>query len=229
MNFTIDKVRNKSLNLKRMNRLSLLFKNVASYSLLNFSGCRTTGPFHSFLKITKFPNPIPRKNTRRDNFSRSSVRLSPLHSFLTELTMTTVIGTLKLTSFFNLIPLSVESSVEGAQNYSLRVEKFGWGWRLVAWHLVNWILFFAQIFQITSCTHTLMSDVRGNAYAVHICILIGSLFGSIFVLTVYVKQKEWILLLRQHEKLLGTISGESLQQINSLKTQASLFVDIENL
>ena len=124
--------------------------------------------------------------------------------------MKTVIGTLKVTSFFNLIPLSLTSSSSSSKTYSLKIKKFGWGWRLLAWHLINWILFFAQIFQITSFIHTLVGDVRGNAFAVHVFCLIASLFGSIFVLAVYMKQKEWILLLRQHEKLLGIISGESL-------------------
>ena len=128
-------------------------------------------------------------------------QLGPLHSFMTKFTLKTAVGVFKINSYLRLVPF------ENTSKDSLAVRKLGRGWKLMAWHLVNWIFFFAQIFQIVSYIHTLRGTVRGNAFAVHTFCLIVSLFGSAFVLPVYMKPKECVLLLRQHEKLLQKIAG----------------------
>ena len=127
--------------------------------------------------------------------------LGPLHSFMTKFTLKTAVGVLNINSFLRLVPF------ESTSRDSLAVRKLGSGWKLMAWHLVAWVFFFAQIFQILSYIHRLMGNVRGNAFAVHTFCLIVSLFGSAFVLPVYMKPKECVLLLRQHEKLLQKIAG----------------------
>ena len=128
-------------------------------------------------------------------------RPSPFHSLMTQFTLKTAVGVFKINSFLRLVPF------ESTSKDSLAVRKVGSGWKLMSWHLVNWIFFFAQIFQILSYIHTLMGNVRGNAFAVHTFCLIVSLFGSAFVLPVYMKPRECVLLLRQHEKLLQKIAG----------------------
>ena len=131
-----------------------------------------------------------------------AVKLSPLHSFMTRFTLQTAVRLFKIISFLKLVPFECTSKD------SLGFRKLRSGWKLMSWHLINWIFFFAQIFQILSFTHTLMGGVRGNAFAVHTVCLVCSLFGSAFVLSVYMKSNECILLLRQHERLLQKVSGK---------------------
>ena len=129
--------------------------------------------------------------------------LSPFHKFLGNFTLKTAVVVYKVCSFLKSVPFSLES------NDSLRVRKFQSRWKLLLWHLVNFLFYFAANFQFLTYIHTIFGGIRGNAFAVHTIYLMASLFGLVFMLSLYMKPDVCILLLRQHDKLLQTIAGKS--------------------
>ena len=127
---------------------------------------------------------------------------SPLHKFLANLTLKTAVAVYKVCSLLKSVPFALES------NDSLRVKKFESRWKLFLWHSLNWLFYFAANFQFLTYVHTLCGGVRGNAFAVHTLYIMASLFGLVFMLSLYMKPDVCILLLRQHDKLLQTIAGK---------------------
>ena len=128
--------------------------------------------------------------------------MSPTQDFLAKITMTTAIAVYKVCSIIKSVPFALES------NDSLRVRKFESRWKIWLWHLVNFLFYFAACFQFLTFIHTLTSGLRGNAFAVHTLYLMASLFGLVFMLSLYMKPDVCVLLLRQHDKLLQTIAGK---------------------
>ena len=128
--------------------------------------------------------------------------LSPLHSFLSNFTLKTAVAVYKVCSLLKSVPFTLES------NDCLRVRKFESRWKLLLWHLANFLFYFAANIQFLTYVHTLFGGVRGNAFAVHTIYLMASLFGLVFMLSLYMKPDVCILLMRQHDKLLQTIAGK---------------------
>ena len=128
--------------------------------------------------------------------------LSLFHKFLANFTLKTAVAVYRVCSLLKSVPFALES------NDSLRVRKFESRWKLFLWHSLNLLFYFAANFQFLTYIHTSCGGVRGNAFAVHTIYLMASLFGLVFMLSLYMKPDVCILLRRQHDRLLQTIAGK---------------------
>ena len=127
--------------------------------------------------------------------------MGPVHSFLTKMTLKTAVVVFTACSFLKGFPFALESTD------SLRVRKYTAKWKIALWHVSNFIFYFAATFQFTTYMYALTTDLRGNGFAIHTIYVMYSLFGVVFMLSVYMKPDVCILMLNQHDRLLQIIEG----------------------
>ena len=128
--------------------------------------------------------------------------MSPSHFFLTNFTLKTATVVFKVCTLLNAFPFALESKD------SLRVRKHSSKFRIALWHLANLVVYFAATFEFTAYMHEVFTGEKGNAFAIHTIYGVVSLFGVVFMLTLYMKPDVGILMLNQHDKLLETIEGK---------------------
>ena len=142
-------------------------------------------------------------HSKSTTMKRNNKDMGPVHSFLTRLTLKTAIAVFQVCSFLKAFPFALES------RNSLKVQKYTAKWRLVLWHVVNFIVYCAATFQFTTYMYELWTSVRGNAFAIHTMYVMYSVFGVVFMLSVYMKPDVCILMLNQHDRLLQIIDRKS--------------------
>src|SRR4051794_23406529 len=76
---------------------------------------------------------------------------SKLRNLLSKLTLKTAVSIFKICGFIKSMPFCPESKD------SLRVKKFAQWWKLVAWHLANWLYCFVAAFQLITYIMVLAS------------------------------------------------------------------------
>ena len=114
----------------------------------------------------------------------------------------TAIVVFNVCSFIKASPFHLESSD------CLRVRKYSARWKRLLWHVTNLMFYFAATFQITTYTYEIFTADKGNAFAIHTIYAVCSVFGIVFMLSLYMGPDLCILMLNQHDKLLGTIESK---------------------
>ena len=90
----------------------------------------------------------------------------------------------------------------------LRVKLFENKWKLYCWHLANWIIHFAFIFQWATFIFQVLSQSFSEKLAVHLLYLVSTSFAFVYMKAMYLKPQEAIFMLNQQVSLLESLQGQ---------------------
>ena len=87
----------------------------------------------------------------------------------------------------------------------LRVRHFRRTWKLILWHVANWIFAFNFLFQWSSLVHETATRPFSQETAIHLAIVAAMTFNFIFMVTMYLKPEEAIFLLYQQDFMVKSL------------------------
>ena len=125
-----------------------------------------------------------------------------LHQFLTTETFKTAIWLYRLAAIIHCVPFALESGSR------LCVKMFSSKWRMLLWHLVNWIYYLQTAFLVATFVIALTTEPFGEQLVLHLIYIVSALFGFVFMLSCYLKPQACVIMLNKHDFILRKTEGK---------------------
>ena len=132
---------------------------------------------------------------RRDLFARTV-------GFLTKETVKMATLQFRIAAFLKCAPFELEGKSV------FRVKMFKSKWKLAAWHVINWIYSMQTAFLLISFAYGLWKQPFGEELVMHLMYIVGATIGWVFMTSLYLKPRECLVMLNQHDLIVRTTAGK---------------------
>lgn len=127
--------------------------------------------------------------------------LSAILRFLTRETVKMAARQFRVAAFIKCIPFELEGQ------HVFRVKMFKSKWKLLAWHVANWIYSLQTAFLWISLAWTMSKEPFGEELMMHLIYIVFATAGWIFMTSLYLKPRECLVMLNQHGLIVQTAKG----------------------
>ena len=128
--------------------------------------------------------------------------LSQVVDFLTRETVKMATLQYKVAGFIKCAPFELEGKSV------FRVKMFKSKWKLAAWHAANWIYSLQMAFLLLSLAWSMWKEPFGGKLVVHLVFVVTTATGWVFMMNLYLRPKECLVLLNQFDFIVSTAKGK---------------------
>ena len=128
--------------------------------------------------------------------------LSQVVDFLTRETVKMATLQYKVAAIIKCAPFELE------EKSVFRVKMFKSKWKLAAWHAANWINSLQTGFLLISLAWSMWKEPFGEKLVVHLFSVVGATLGWVFMMSLYLKPIECLVMLNQYDSIVSTTKGK---------------------
>ena len=128
---------------------------------------------------------------------------SVMLDFLTKETVKMATLEFRLAAFIKCIPFELEDKSV------FRVKMFKSKLKLLAWHAVSWIYLLQTAFLWISFVWKIRQEPFGQELMMHLIYMVAATMGLVFMMALYMKPRECLVMLNQHGLIVQTAKGNT--------------------